>query len=112
MGAVRRIKAWTVTACHGPRYPAGAMFTLLDDLDAFFLEHRRCGELDGGVEDGRVWMTCEWGASLPRSLTRSDTLPATAPTSLTLGLGHEKTQAVHHRRHALLPDCPRDVRLR
>ena len=23
---------------------------LLDDLYAFYLEHRRCGELDGGVE--------------------------------------------------------------
>jgi len=24
----------------------------VDELDAFFLEHRRCGELDTGVEDG------------------------------------------------------------
>jgi len=24
----------------------------VDKLDAFFLEHRRCGELDTGVEDG------------------------------------------------------------
>jgi hypothetical protein len=24
---------------------------LLRNLDAFYLEHRRCGELDGGVED-------------------------------------------------------------
>jgi hypothetical protein len=23
----------------------------VDELDAFFLEHRRCGELDTGVED-------------------------------------------------------------
>jgi hypothetical protein len=32
-------------------------------LDAFVEEHRRCGELDGavGVEEGRVWMTCECG---------------------------------------------------
>ena len=30
------------------------MATLLDDLDAFLQEHRRCGELDGGVEDGQV----------------------------------------------------------
>ena len=34
---------------------------LLADLDAFYLEHRRCGELDGGVEDGMVWMMCECG---------------------------------------------------
>lgn len=31
---------------------------MMDALDAFFQEHRRCGVLDGGVEDGRVWMTC------------------------------------------------------
>jgi hypothetical protein len=31
---------------------------LLHDLYAFYLEHRRCGELDGGVEGERVWMTC------------------------------------------------------
>jgi len=29
--------------------------TLLRDLEAFVGEHRRCGELDGGVEGERVW---------------------------------------------------------
>ncbi len=33
---------------------------LLADLDAFYLEHRRCGDLDGGVEGARVWMSCSW----------------------------------------------------
>jgi len=38
--------------------------SLLTELDAFYLEHRCCGELDGGVEDGsgrqvRVWLDCE-----------------------------------------------------
>jgi len=28
--------------------------TLLADLDAFYLEHERCGELDSAVEDDRV----------------------------------------------------------
>jgi len=32
--------------------------TLLRELYAFYLEHRRCGALDGGVEGERVWMTC------------------------------------------------------
>jgi len=27
---------------------------LLAALDAFLQEHRRCGDLDGGVESGRV----------------------------------------------------------
>ena len=32
------------------------MWTLLDNLDAFYLEHRRCGKLDAHVEDRRVWI--------------------------------------------------------
>jgi len=27
-------------------------------FDAFYLEHRRCGEVAGGVEGDRVWMSC------------------------------------------------------
>jgi hypothetical protein len=47
------------------------MFTIYDALDAFFLEHRRCGELDGGVEDGRVWMMCDGcGACIVRLVHR------------------------------------------
>jgi hypothetical protein len=29
--------------------------SLLTDLDAFSLEHRRCGDLDGGVDGPIVW---------------------------------------------------------
>ena len=36
-------------------------------LEAFILEHEYCGELDGGVEDARVWMTCSCGAVINRS---------------------------------------------
>jgi hypothetical protein len=36
-------------------------------LDAF-LQHRRCGDLDGGVEGERVWMSCECGADIVRSI--------------------------------------------
>jgi hypothetical protein len=32
------------------------------ELFAFYLEHRRCGELDTGVEGDYVWMTCACGA--------------------------------------------------
>jgi hypothetical protein len=31
--------------------------TLFDALQAFFQEHQYCGEIDGGVDGGRVWMT-------------------------------------------------------
>ena len=40
--------------------------TVLSDLHAFYLEHRRCGKLDGGVEGERVWMTCSCAAVLVR----------------------------------------------
>jgi hypothetical protein len=42
---------------------------LLAALNAFLQEQRRCGELDGGVEDERVWMACECGAVLVRAAT-------------------------------------------
>lgn len=44
------------------------MLELLDDLDAFFQEHRRCGVLDGGVDEGRVRMACDCGALLARRI--------------------------------------------
>jgi hypothetical protein len=31
---------------------------LLLDLDAFFLEHRLCGELNGGASSERAWLAC------------------------------------------------------
>jgi hypothetical protein len=33
--------------------------SLLTELDAFYTEHRQCGELDGGVDDATVWLACE-----------------------------------------------------
>jgi hypothetical protein len=49
------------------------MLDLLSALDAFLKEHRRCGDLDGGVDGQRVWMACECGASVVRRL---DNLPS------------------------------------
>jgi hypothetical protein len=46
--------------CYAPRIMPG----LLADLDAFLQEHRRSGELDGGVEGERVGMACSRGAGL------------------------------------------------
>ena len=37
---------------------------LIAALDAFVQEHRRCGELDGGVDDGRVWIACDCGGGI------------------------------------------------
>jgi len=40
------------------------MWNLVDDLDALYLEHRRCGRLDANFDGERVWMTCSCGAGL------------------------------------------------
>jgi len=42
--------------------------TLFDALLAFFQEHQYCGDLDGGVEGDRVWMTCTRWAVVSRTL--------------------------------------------
>jgi hypothetical protein len=41
--------------------------TLFDAPQAFFHEHEYCGELVGGVEGDRVWMTCTCRAVITRS---------------------------------------------
>ena len=53
----------------------------LADLDAFYLEHRRCGRLDTDIENGRVWMTCDCRAVLFRAVLRGGrgTKPADVP---------------------------------
>jgi hypothetical protein len=37
---------------------------LLAALDAFLREHRRCADLEGGVDSERVWMACDCGACI------------------------------------------------
>ena len=42
-------------------------------LVEFYLEHRRCGELEsGGVEEDRVWMTCTCGAPMVRPVKKRE----------------------------------------
>jgi len=50
---------------------------LFAGLDAFVQEHRRCGELDGGVEDERVWMACDCGAGVGHPITPAEPLDGT-----------------------------------
>jgi hypothetical protein len=40
--------------------------SLLTELDAFYLDHRRCGELEAGLDGPVVWMSCECGAGMAR----------------------------------------------
>jgi hypothetical protein len=37
---------------------------VLNALVAFVAEHQRCGDLDGGKDDGKVWLTCSCGAQV------------------------------------------------
>jgi hypothetical protein len=39
---------------------------LLTDLDAFYLDHRQCGDLDAGVDGPVVWIACPCGAQMAR----------------------------------------------
>jgi hypothetical protein len=39
-------------------------------LFAFFQEHQYYGDLDGGVEGDRVWMTCTCGTVINRDADR------------------------------------------
>jgi len=49
---------------------------LIAAIDAFLQEHRRCDELDDGVEGERAWMTCDCGAVLSRdTASQTDARP-------------------------------------
>jgi hypothetical protein len=39
---------------------------LAQDIDAFYMEHRRCGDLDASVDGPIVWMAGDCGASMTR----------------------------------------------
>ncbi len=45
--------------------------TLLTDLDAFYLDHRQCGELEAGVDGAVVCFVCDCGASMVRRVANS-----------------------------------------
>jgi hypothetical protein len=48
--------------------------SLLTELDAFFIEHQRCGDLDAGVDGPVVWIACACGASMARRADQRDAL--------------------------------------
>ena len=47
------------------------LFGIIGAFAAFTNEHKRCGELGGGLEGGYVWMSCSCGGSIAH--------PAAAP---------------------------------
>jgi hypothetical protein len=48
--------------------------SLLTEVDALFIEHQRCGDLDAGVDGPVVWIACDCGASMTRRVDESDAL--------------------------------------
>jgi hypothetical protein len=48
--------------------------TLLADLDAFYTDHRRCGDLYAGVEGPVVWIASERGGRMARRVDEDDAL--------------------------------------
>jgi hypothetical protein len=48
--------------------------SLLTELDAFFTEHPRCGNLDADVDGSVVWIACDCGASMARRADEGDAL--------------------------------------
>ena len=58
-----------------------ACFTLpavsvLTELDAFFTDHRQCGELDAGIDSVVIWFDCECGARIARRADDGEALDA------------------------------------
>jgi len=45
--------------------------TLLADLDAFYVEHRRCGDLEGAVAETTVPLRCSVGLTSPAQWSAS-----------------------------------------
>jgi len=52
---------------------SGPMPDVLNSSVAFAAEHQNCGDLDGGRDDGYIWLTCTRGAQIVH--------PASAPPS-------------------------------
>jgi len=46
----------------------------LTELNAFFTEHLRCGDLDAGVDWPIVWIACDCGARMARRVDERDAL--------------------------------------
>ncbi len=43
---------------------------VLNALVAFVAEHQRCGDLDGGKDNGHVWISCSCGAQIAHPASR------------------------------------------
>jgi hypothetical protein len=46
--------------------------SLLTVLDAFYLDHRRCGDVEAGVDGPVVWIGCDCVGSMARRADEPD----------------------------------------
>jgi hypothetical protein len=53
-----------------------SMPEVLNALVAFIAEHRRCGVLDGGIDNGYAWLQCSCGGLIMRPKRESPKTPA------------------------------------
>jgi hypothetical protein len=49
---------------------------ILQALVTFVAEHQRCGELDGGLDNGYVWLACSCGAQIAHPASAPPPAPA------------------------------------
>jgi hypothetical protein len=45
-------------------------------LVAFVAEHQRCSELDGGRDNGYLWLACSCGAEIVEPVSQPPKVPA------------------------------------
>jgi hypothetical protein len=64
--------------------------TLLTDLDAFFTEHRRCGELEASVDGAVVWIACDCGRGWRGGWTSATHLPPTIDSLYRTGMDRRR----------------------
>jgi hypothetical protein len=53
-----------------PAWAEGEM-SLLTELNAYYTEHRRCRELNGGLDGPVVWFDCSGGARIGHHVTET-----------------------------------------
>jgi hypothetical protein len=64
------LEVWPQFRRSAPRIRCAMTVAIFAAVEAFILEHEYCGELNSGVEDERVWMTCTCGAVINRNADR------------------------------------------
>ena len=91
---------------------------VLTALMAFVAEHQRCGDLDGGRDDGKVWLACSCGAQSAHPARAPPQAPARRPVGVHLlalrGNSYSQSlglQICRKQRHIGPCNCPPPLRV-